>query len=138
MEGCRAGTGGAKVSVRLRRLRGGQPLLQVTARAGDTALRRVRVTLPKGFRVDTKRARRLAKISGTARGRKALKAGKRTLTLELGGKGARKVTLNLKRGAVRVGGAKLRRARVVRVDVQATPTAGLPTKLTLKVKPAKR
>lgn len=138
VEGCRAGTGGAKVSVRLRRLRDGQPLLQVTARAGDTALRRVRVTLPKGFRVDTKRARRLANISGTARGRKALKAGKRTLTLDLGGKGARKVTLNLKRGAVRVGGAKLRRARMVRVNVQATPTTGLPTKLTLKVKPAKR
>lgn len=138
VEGCRAGTGGAKVSVRLRRLRGGQPLLQVTARAGDTALRRVRVTLPKGFRVDTKRVRRLAKVSGTARGRKALKAGKRTLTLDLGAKGARKVTLNLKRGAVRVGGAKLRRARVVRVSIQATPTAGLPTKLTVKVTPAKR
>lgn len=138
VEGCRAGTGGAKVSMRLRGVRGGRPIVQLTAQAGDAPLRRVRITLPKGYRIDAKRARRVAKVRGTSRGRKAVKAGRRALTLELGSRGARKVTLTLPRGAVRVSGTKVRRAKVARVAVQATPTKGRATKLTLRVRPATR
>ena len=138
VEWCRAGTGGAKVAVRLRRLRGGAPILQVTAQAGDEALQRVRVTLPEGYRIDTKRTRRLAKVRGTARGSRALNAGRRALRLDLGATGSRKVTLSLPRGTIRVARTKLRRARVAPVAVVATPTRGMPTKLKLKVRPATR
>ncbi|MBJ7330803.1 MAG: hypothetical protein JHC95_12960 [Solirubrobacteraceae bacterium] len=138
VEGCRAGTGGAKITMKVRRLRGGAPILQLTAKAGDAALKTVRVTLPKGYRIDAKRARKLATVKGTKRGRSALKAGKRTLTLNLGSRGARTVTLTLRKGAVRVSSVKTQKAKRVKIAVRATPTSGLPTTLTLSVKPAKR
>lgn len=138
VQGCRVGTGGAKVSLRVRRLRGGRPLLELTARAGDTNLRKVRVTLPTGLRLDTKRARRLATVKGTSRGRGAVKVGRRVITLDLGAKGARKLTVRFKRGAVRAGGTKTRRARSLKVRVRATPANGLTTDVHLRVRPSAR
>lgn len=138
VDGCRVGSGGAKVGVKIRRLRGGRPLLTITARQGDTPLRKVRITLPKGMRLDTRRVRRLATVKGTSRRTKALKPGRRVLTLDFGAKGARKVTVRLKRGAIRVGGTKMRRATRLRVAVRATPTGGLNTYVRAKVRPARR
>lgn len=137
VEGCRAGTGGAKVTVALGALKRGRPTLRLTATAGDAPLRTVRVTLPAGVTVNRAKVSRLATVRGTSRGRKALKAKGRTITLTLGARGAKKAQLRLKAGALRTA-RKVRRARRVSVRVRATPTSGLATSLTLKVRPARR
>lgn len=136
--GCRAGTGGAKVSARLSGLRSGRPRLRIVATAGDAPLKAVRVTLPKGYAISAKRVRRLAKISGVKRTGTTLRAGRRTITLNLGAKGAKRVRVDLRRGAMRVKRPALRRAKRVTLGVRATPTKGRATTLKLRVAPAKR
>lgn len=136
--GCRAGTGGAKVTARLSGLRGGQPRLRVVATAGDAPLKTVRVTLPKGYTVNAKRVRTLAKITGVKRTRTTLRANRQTITLDLGAQGAKRVRLDLRRGALRVTQPGLRRAERVTLGVRATPTTGRATTLKLKLAPAKR
>jgi hypothetical protein len=138
VSGCRAGTGGAKVTAALSGLRTGSPALRMTATAGDAPLKTVRVTLPEGFRVDARRIGGLARIAGVRRTRSTLRAGARAVTLNLGPKGAKRVRLDLRPGALLLTRPGLRRARRVAIAVRATPTSGRPTTLTLRVRPAAR
>lgn len=138
VDGCRAGTGGAKVSARLTHLRTGEPRLRIVATAGDAPLKTVRLTLPKGYTVSTKRVRKLSRITGLKRTGKTLRTGRRTITLNLGAKGVRRVRVDLRRGALRVSRPGLRRAKRVTLGVRATPTKGRATTVKLRVAPARR
>lgn len=138
VDGCRAGTGGAKVVARLSGLRSGQPRLRIVATAGDAPLKTVRFTLPKGYSVSTKRVRKLARITGVKRTGRTLSAGRRAITLNLGAKGVKRVRLDLRRGALQVTRPGLRRAKRITLGVRATPTTGRATTLKLKVAAAKR
>ncbi len=90
-------------------VRGGR--LRVSARRGGSALRSLRVTLPKGIRLAGRRAASASSDNGKAR-RVTVTRGGRGLTVRLPAAGVSSVTLRSRRGALRVSrsaGRSLRR-----------------------------
>lgn len=127
--GC-AATAQPTATVRLTGVKSGKPTLKVTAKAAGTALRSVRVALPKGFTVNRSAAAKKTSTAATAAkggrlklSRKAIAWSSSAFTLRLPSTGAKTSTMTLKAGALKVT-AKARKSKKVAVKVRLTPVTG--------------
>jgi hypothetical protein len=120
------------VTASLRNAAGRRATLKLTVQRHPDAenIQNLRVTLPRGVTVASKRlkGKRVAVRGSGARGARVRGKGRRTLQIsKLSSKGARKVTITLRRGAVKVTGKLRRLARKgkkpkVRIKVRTRDT----------------
>lgn len=138
--GCAAAVAQPTATVRLTGVKSGKPTLKVTAKAAGTALRSVRVSLPKGFTINRRIAAKKTSTAATkAKGgrlklsRKAIAWSSRAFTLRLPSTGAKTSTMTLKKGVLKVT-SKTRKSKKVVVKVRLTPVTGSAVTKTVKLR----